>query len=106
MSDYIYENQPLTIVFSDTDETDMSAYTLRVDYWLPGNDSSTPSGTVADGDITCPYGGNDYQCSFTIAADILTPYSDTKQFRFQMVDDDTDTPWNTQSFYILKRGSI
>ena len=102
----VYENQSLTVVFTDINEKDLTAYNLRVDYWKPDNSTSTPDGNVTD--ITCPYGGHNYQCSIYIEASegssILSPWSDAEDFRFMLIDIDTNTPWTTARQAITQRG--
>lgn len=94
----IYINQPLQIQFTDTDGADLSGLNLRVDYWAPSKSAGDAvTGTVLNANITV----TGSVISWTFAENTLNAAG---VWRYQVVDDTNEIPWQSQTITVLNRG--
>ena len=102
MSNEVYENQELTIVYTDTDGVDFDPLDIRVDYWAPGNQSSTPTGTIDSANVTTSVS----EVTIKFAKDILNQTSKPtgEKWRYQIIDNDTEIGWTVHCIDVLKSG--
>ena len=105
MANEVYEGQELTVIYTDEDGVDFGPLNIRVDYWAPGNSTSTPTGTIIPGNVT--KGPESDEVTIKFAEDILSPASKPtgENWRYQIFDTDTEIGWTPGCIEVLKRGA-
>lgn len=103
MANEVYEGQELTVIYTDTDGVDFDPLDIRVDYWAPGNNTSTPTGTIDSGDIST----NESEVTIFFDEGILSPASKPtgENWRYQIIDNATGIGWTPGCITVLKRGA-
>lgn len=94
------KNQALTIKYTDTDNKDFTAITLRIDYWIPGNDSDIKNGTINSAYITKAVG----LVTIAIPKNFFNIIGD---WHLQIFDAGTEINWSPRIVVpIVTRGSV
>lgn len=100
----VYENQPLTIIYSDNNNEDLRNLILKIDYWSPSNIFSTPTGTILNANISRNVDGYANRLSFTFDENILNESSTSTPWKFQIVELSTNISWDTSELFVIARG--
>ena len=105
MANEVYEGGELTIIYTDDDGVDFGPLNIRVDYWAPGNSTSSPTGTIIAGDVT--KGPTSDEVTIKFAEGILSPASKPtgQNWRYQIFDTATGIGWTPGSIAVLKCGA-
>ncbi len=104
MANEIFLNQAVTLIFTDSNGEDMDTITFRVDYWKPGNKTSTPDGTIAAGNITTVAGSPIVEIDVPKdTLDVVGPAYDP--WRFQIIETTTDIGFTVMCFIVKQDGS-
>ena len=103
MANEVYEDQELTVIYTDTDGVDFDPLDIRVDYWAPANNTSTPTGTIDPGGIST----NVSEVTILFVEGILSPASKPtgENWRYQIIDNATGIAWTPGCITVLKRGA-